>query len=222
MKGRQLKGEWKVGTGKVFGVVETVSVWVMRLVFLNLLWLFFSLAGLLIAGTAPATAAAFGVMRNWITDEEPVVGPVRLYWRYFKKTFVQANVLWIFIIAAGALIYGNFYFVFRTDTVMTPILLGSGIFVAVMYMILIFFAFPVMAFSGTTAVQSVKYAFIVALSSPLMTFSVFVSFFVIHYLLYQLPGLYLFFSVSAIIWVITIVTEHITSKWRFAGQERLL
>ncbi|MBJ4025770.1 DUF624 domain-containing protein [Salmonella enterica subsp. enterica serovar Derby] len=39
--------------------------WLMRLAYLNLLWIGFTLAGAVIFGLAPATAAMFAVTRQW-------------------------------------------------------------------------------------------------------------------------------------------------------------
>lgn len=39
--------------------------WVMRLAYLNVLWILFSLAGLVVFGLMPATAAMFTVAREW-------------------------------------------------------------------------------------------------------------------------------------------------------------
>ena len=46
--------------------------WVMRLAYLNLLWIGFTLAGAVIFGLAPATAAMFAVTRQWTLGKTDV------------------------------------------------------------------------------------------------------------------------------------------------------
>ncbi len=41
--------------------------WITKIAYLNLLWLGFTLLGLIIFGIFPATAATFTVARKWVT-----------------------------------------------------------------------------------------------------------------------------------------------------------
>jgi uncharacterized membrane protein YesL len=43
--------------------------WVTRLAYLNLLWIMFSLAGLVVFGVMPSTIAMYTVTRRWLTED---------------------------------------------------------------------------------------------------------------------------------------------------------
>lgn len=59
-------------------------VWVMRLAYLNLLWLLFTLAGLGVAGLMPATAAMFTVTREWVKGN-PDASVFSVFLRAYKE-----------------------------------------------------------------------------------------------------------------------------------------
>nr|WP_052044317.1 DUF624 domain-containing protein [Alkalihalobacillus alcalophilus] len=50
----------------------TISDWIMRLAYINLLWLLFMIIGLFIVGFMPATVAMFTVIRMLLMKEESV------------------------------------------------------------------------------------------------------------------------------------------------------
>ncbi|WP_084028990.1 YesL family protein [Bacillus sp. J33] len=62
----------------------------MRLVYLNLLWIAFSLLGIVLFGFFPATAAMFSVVRKWIMGETDV-RVFKEFWQTYRKEFWKAN-----------------------------------------------------------------------------------------------------------------------------------
>ena len=60
--------------------------WVIRLVYLNFLWIGFSLLGLGILGIFPATSALVSVLRKYFIKNERVKISSEFY-RYYKKDF---------------------------------------------------------------------------------------------------------------------------------------
>lgn len=69
--------------------------WVMRLAYLNLLWIGFSLAGAVVFGLAPATAAMFAVTRQWVMGNTDI--PVfQTFFQTFKKEWAKSSVLGLF------------------------------------------------------------------------------------------------------------------------------
>lgn len=54
-------------TGTVGGIYH-ISNWIMRLAYVNFLWILFTLAGFIVFGFFPATIATFAVVRKWIFD----------------------------------------------------------------------------------------------------------------------------------------------------------
>ncbi|MGG1687820.1 YesL family protein, partial [Pseudalkalibacillus sp. NRS-1564] len=76
----ELNGLW----GKFYRITE----WVARLVYVQCLWLVFSIVGLLVAGIFPATMGMFAVVRRWQLGETDVpVFPE--FWTTYKQEFIK-------------------------------------------------------------------------------------------------------------------------------------
>lgn len=71
----------------LMGGIYRVAEWIMRLALLNLLWLGFTIAGLIAGGLFPATQAAFAISRQWIRGETEL--PIfKTFLTYFKKKII--------------------------------------------------------------------------------------------------------------------------------------
>ncbi|MFC4402738.1 YesL family protein [Gracilibacillus xinjiangensis] len=67
----------------------TAAEWISRFAYVNLLWIGFSLLGLVVFGFFPATAAMFALVRQWIMGniDKPVFSSI---WVTIKKNFSKA------------------------------------------------------------------------------------------------------------------------------------
>ena len=74
-----------------------------KLVYLNILWIGFSLLGGLVLGLAPATMAMFAVSRNWISGEQEVP-LLYFFWNKYREEFWPSNAVgWLWATAIGIL-----------------------------------------------------------------------------------------------------------------------
>jgi len=176
-----------------------------------MLWILFSLSGFIIFGVGPATVAAYSVNRSWINQEEKE-NTFKKFWRVYKENFIQANILWFIFFILGFVLYVDLYFIFRWDHSIAPILLGLVMFLAVIYAIVIIFSFPLLIVLKKGAIQSMKYGFIYAISSPILTITLFISLAVIQYISYQFPVAYLFLTVSVSSYFVLVVVQRISYK----------
>lgn len=109
-------------------------------VLLNLLWL----AACVPAVTAfPATAAMFGVVRDWSRGRESgILGP---FWRYLRENFLQALLASIVWALAGAVLAANLLFIRQTDSATVSILFSVlATLLALAYAAASVYLFPVM------------------------------------------------------------------------------
>ncbi|BDG36084.1 DUF624 domain-containing protein [Saccharococcus caldoxylosilyticus] len=53
-------------SGLLDGKLYRVCEWITRLACINILWMLFTLAGLIVFGIAPATVALFTIVRKWL------------------------------------------------------------------------------------------------------------------------------------------------------------
>ncbi|MET4639626.1 DUF624 domain-containing protein [Mycetocola sp. 2940] len=79
--------------------------WIARLAWLNLLWLLFTAAGLVVFGLFPATAAGYQIARDYVhrpeSREEPLM---RRYAALVRANVVRANLVGIVVVAVGCLL----------------------------------------------------------------------------------------------------------------------
>lgn len=107
--------------------------------FLNLLWL---LACLPIVTIYPATAAMFGVVRNWVREKED--GLLQTFSARFKENFKQSLVIGIVWTFLGVVLLLDFYLIDQVSSG-PRVVLGSLLFLAViLYVFTSLYLFPVM------------------------------------------------------------------------------
>ena len=115
--------------------LETFS----NLLFLNLLWL---LACLPIVTIFPATAAMFGVVRDWVMGKD--VSLLRTFWARFKENFKQSLVIGLVWTVIGAVLLVDLFLIVGIPGV-TKIVLGSVLsLVGLLYVFTSLYLFPVM------------------------------------------------------------------------------
>ena len=115
--------------------------------FLNLLWFAFSLP---IVTIGASTTALYTVMLKIAENSEGNVA--KQFFAAFKLNFKQATVIWLILLALGALIGGDIYVVSRLReaatgpvAVMWTLLLALAIVFAIIYAIEFIWVFPLVA-----------------------------------------------------------------------------
>src|SRR5690625_2386551 len=131
---------------------------VMRMAYLNVLWITFTMVGFLVLGIFPATTALCAVIRKWFKDGEEI--PIfKVFWETYRRQFWVSNVLGLILFSSGYVLY--FYFmVFSTMENLIGIFLnGLLISVGAMYVIILTNIFPVLVNYDLKGKQYLKYAF---------------------------------------------------------------
>lgn len=169
--------------------------WVTRLAFLNILWIVFSVAGLLILGFFPATAALFSVTRRWTMGEHDI--PVfQTFWTAYKKAFWRSNQLGLLIAVPAVMFGANFMIIeqYGSPVPMMPYVLTSFF---LLYGVVALFLFPVYVHYNVTMKKTVKYALVIGLLRPFQTVIMVASLLGMTYIMMQHITFVLFFSGSA-------------------------
>lgn len=182
----------------VMGVVHYISSWIMRLAYVNLLWLIFSGAGLIIFGLFPATTAMFSVIRSWIIHD--LDSPVfKTFWKSYKNEFVQSNVIGYFMLIIGYLLYINFtYLQTMTEHPASTLLLVIFFIFCLTFSIILLYIFPVLVHYQLKMVDVIKSAFLVGLLSPFYTLLMVSGMAAVYLFISFIPGMIPFFSGSLI------------------------
>ncbi len=169
--------------------------WVLRIAWLNLLWITFSLLGLFVAGIFPATVAALNVSRKWrLKDTEFSV------WKVFKSTyrkeFKTANIIgWIFTLIAGVL-YLNYQVMIALGDTLPIVVPFAFYFIVFLYMITVLWIFPLITHYETNIKQYIKHAFIIGISKLHFTFGIGMVIFLMLYFSLDLPSMFFFITFS--------------------------
>ncbi|SHM56366.1 YesL family protein [Gracilibacillus kekensis] len=178
------------------GIIYRSMVWLTRLAYLNILWIVFSLLGLLAVGFFPATIAMFAVERKWIRGNTSFA-ILPYFWVVYKNNFKQANVIGFPFVLLFILIYFNLYF-----TQVMNHFIGNLFFFflfAILFLVAIVFlyVFPTYIHYDVRMIESIIFSFIIAFSAPLQTFLILVNLFGFFIITLYLPGVFFLFVGSA-------------------------
>lgn len=119
-----------------------LSEWITRLAYLNILWILFSLSGLVIFSIFPATAALFTVARHWVLGDEGV--PIfKTFWNSFKENFFRVQFLGYTLALIGGILYFDYRYFLNHDGIIylvAKLITGTVIF---LFFIILLYIFPV-------------------------------------------------------------------------------
>ncbi|WP_165444932.1 YesL family protein [Gracilibacillus phocaeensis] len=148
------------GLMKVF---YQAGVWVIRLVYLNLLWVGFTILGLVVFGFMPATVSLFAVLRQWIHgNEDMAIFPA--FWRYFRQEFWKANLCGLIFLAIAYILRMDMILLKEFPQWTFQLLLGITFGLGALYAVMLLYFFPVYVHFDISLWQSFKYALLIGLS----------------------------------------------------------
>ncbi|MFC4025047.1 YesL family protein [Oceanobacillus longus] len=177
------------------------SVWAMRLAYLNLLWIAFTLIGLILFGIMPATAAMFSVVRKWVLEEQDIP-VVKTFWRSYKKEFMQANAVGLILAVIGYLLIIGFQ-ILRAQESITYFIASYGVVALMLLFCIIFlYIFPLFAHFNLKRLQYFRWSIMIGVIHPLLTIFLVITLIIMHVVtFYAFPAMLFFFggSVSAYI-----------------------
>ncbi|MDQ0207838.1 YesL family protein [Alkalicoccobacillus murimartini] len=184
------------------GGLHKIAEWIMRMAYINILWVGFTLAGLVVFTIFPATFAMYAVIRKWIMGEDDV--PVfKTFFSYLKKDFIRGNIIGLFLVLIGFVLYVDFQFLLTFA--------GEGI-VAYFYYPVLFvtlivalgtiFVFPVFVHYQLKNVQVFKTAFFLMAVNPALSILMLVALGVALYAMFSFPATVIFFGASVPAYII--------------------
>ncbi|MEH7384934.1 YesL family protein [Bacillus sp. JJ1521] len=179
----------------LMGGFYRISESIMRLAYVNLLWIVFTLLGGIVLGIIPATVSLFTITRKWIMGEEDCE-VFKLFWKTYKQNFIKANILGIFLMAAGLVLFLYYQSLQILPEQLSQILLVFFYSILLILGVVVAFIFPIFVHFKVKFAHYFKNALIIGLSFPhfaaLMLFIL-----VVFFVVYQFfPVLAIFFGVS--------------------------
>ncbi|MCA1022072.1 DUF624 domain-containing protein [Halobacillus litoralis] len=184
------------GTG---AVIYQCCDWLMRLAVLNILWLTFSMAGLLVFGVFPASAAASALLKEWVAGERPA--SFSYFRSIYRQSFFSSNTVFtggsLVFILLGLNLYtslqfqGILFYLFVSGT----IFLMSGLFLLLMLTLL-----PLG--SGEKTMPSLRHAFHLLMCYPGRLVSLSAGIVLLLVCIRYVPGILPLYSVNLILFLV--------------------
>lgn len=161
---------------------------VMLLLYVNLLWIIFTLLGLVVFGIGPSTVAMYSVFRHWSMGESDV--PVfKTFWKSFRNEFFKANALAFVLVIIGYMLYVNLNF-FELPNEWLSIIVRYIILIAFFfYIIILIYIFPIYVHYDNTFINYFKNSMLIAIYHPIRTIYALAATYTVYYLFTVLPVL---------------------------------
>lgn len=138
------------------------GVKLLKIIYLNFLWLFFSAIGLFAFGLFPATIALFTITRQFLLDiDKPIT---RTFWEVYKNEWVRGNGYAVISYIIVLILAIDFYAIYMFDSL--SILLIPTFIIAFIIFGTLFFFFPVYVHFDLAFLPMIKQAFLFTISSP--------------------------------------------------------
>lgn len=169
----------------------------LRLSWLNILFILFTLLGAGILGFFPAVTATIRVGRKWISEksEFPLY---QVFKDTYKKEFIKANLVGFILVLVGGVLFANYYAILWLEDRVPVFVVFAYYCVIILYTILAVWAFPLLSYYDAKILQNLKNALIIGITKLPTTILMVVLLFIILYVSLQIPSLLLFFSFSLI------------------------
>ncbi|MRH43599.1 DUF624 domain-containing protein [Aquibacillus halophilus] len=177
------------------------SEWITRFAFLNILWLIFSLAGLVVFSFFPSTMAMFSVLRKWIMGDRDI--PIfRTFWKYFKTEFISSNLMGVIILLISFTVYLNLKYIDHTSSNELQFFHVPIYVVMISLILTILYLFPTYTHYKLNFLNYFKRAFIIMFTNPVANLLMIVSLFISYSIMSVIPVIFLVFGGSITAYII--------------------
>jgi uncharacterized membrane protein YesL len=181
-----------------------ISYRMIELAYINLLWIFFTLVGLIAFGIFPATAAMFAVVRKLIRDEKKFkILPT--FWTLFRTDFLKTNGFGLIFLVIGYFFYFDFYFL-QLNSGELQFLFPVLIFLLISCIITLLFFFQVYAHFNLKFFQYLKQSFLIAITSPIEVLTIGALAGGIYFIATLFPGITPLYTGSVFAYVATLIS----------------
>lgn len=174
-----------------------ISNWIMKMIYLNVIWIGFSLLGLVVFGFFPATQAMFAVTRKWVLGEKDI--PVfKTFWQSYKNSFLQMNIIGYVLSLAGLILYIDLQFFQTSEHILFSFLAFFVIIAFFIFFAVLLYIFPIYVHFRFKTFEYLKKSLFIVLGKPLSTIMMIVGSYLLYAVLSMLPVLLIFVSGSLV------------------------
>ncbi|MFK9094403.1 YesL family protein [Bacillus salipaludis] len=191
----------------------SISEWVMRFMYVNILWILFTFLGLVVFGFFPATTAMFAVVRKWVVKEYDI--PVfNTFWQTYKSEFFRSSIIGLVISAFGLLLYSNIHIIQAITVPLLKLLYIPNVILILIFVLTLLYIFPVLVHFDIGVKGVVKNALIIMTINPIHTFCMGTLTGFLFFIYRSFPGLIPFFSGSLIAFLLMWFSNNVFGEIR--------
>ncbi|OCA85873.1 hypothetical protein A8F94_13515 [Bacillus sp. FJAT-27225] len=180
---------------------NSFATWMIKIAYLNILWIGFTLAGLGLLGLFPSTGAMFSIVQKWLR-KEPVEKLFHTFWKTYKKEFISLNKFGLFFMLIGYILVYDFLFLQVNGEKLQFLYPVLG-FIAISYLLTLLYFFPVYTQFEMKFFQYIKQSFLLSASALLETILIITSIMLLMIIIRFVPGIIPLFTGSVAAIVIT-------------------
>jgi len=175
--------------------IYSISNWILRFLYIHLLWMVFTVLGLVVFGVFPATVSLFAVMRKWLLGETDLpIFPTFL--STYRQEFLKSNLLGLLLTFGGAVLYADLLALQHTSITFLQYLYFPVLFIALLYACSILHFFTMYVHYELKGLHLIKNALLFTLAMPLAGFKMAGGLVLIIYLFITFPGSIIIFGAS--------------------------
>lgn len=181
--------------GGIMGGFHRFSSWMMKVTYLNLLWVLFTIAGLVLFGIGSSTIALFTILRKMtISDEDFKIFPV--FKNEFLKNILVGMKITFLYGCIGIVIYFDILYFNQFENIVYNILVAFLYLIMIFFFLAVSYIFPLYSHFEMKTFEYVKNSFLFPLFAPLQSLLLVCALFLCTILFALVPGLLPFIGVS--------------------------
>lgn len=186
--------------------VNHIFISILNLVYVNLLWVLFTLLGLVVFGIGPSTYALVSICRQWIRGN--TVPVLYTYWKYYKECFRESVMIsWIYLFSGVVLLVDLLH--------VTNWYMRVALFmISFIYLLSLIFIFPIMAHYDWKGIFfKIKMSFLFGFSCLQYSLVLFLVSSVIYWTVTKFfPGILTFLGISFLFYLITWTANQVFTR----------
>jgi len=193
--------------GGIYRAAELIT----RLVYVNILWILFTLLGLGIFGIMPATLSMFGIIKMWIKGKENIE-VIKVYWEIYKKYFVKINIIGLIMFIIGVILLIDLRYFNSLVGVQYFIITYFIYLIITLYFVNLMYIFPITIQYQLKKKDIIKNALFFIFLTPIETLQMVLGVFGVAFLFRFLPSLLPFLGISIPVFVTAWTSEKTFEK----------
>ena len=188
-----------------------LTEWMMRLAYLNFLWLIFTFLGGIVLGWVPATLAVNKSLRVFMIENESI-RILPYFWNEYRKQFVRSQIANVFFIALGLLLFIDMKFFMSGYHAL--FILGKMVTIQLIigYLVLFIYFFTIFAHQEMRFVEKVKNSILYGIVNPIKSLLMLINSSLLIMLFLFYPPLFIVFGVSSLAYFNILCSQKVLSK----------